>query len=67
MVRAGDRGFPGAGSAELRFGPAKPDGDDSAWIQTLPDRGWFAYMRIYGPEQPAFDGSWKPGDFEAAG
>jgi hypothetical protein len=27
--------------------------------------GWFAYFRIYGPEQAAFDGSWKPGDFEA--
>ena len=23
------------------------------------------YFRIYRPEQPAFDGSWKPGDFEA--
>ncbi|WP_313760254.1 hypothetical protein [Rhizobium sp.] len=25
---------------------------------------WFAYIRIYGPDKPAFDGSWKPGDFE---
>jgi hypothetical protein len=30
----------------------------------MPDTGWFAYFRIYGPEEPAFDGSWKPGDFE---
>jgi hypothetical protein len=22
-----------------------------------------AYIRIYGPEQAAFDKSWKPGDF----
>ena len=29
-----------------------------------PGKGWFAYMRIYGPEQAAFDKSWKPGDFE---
>lgn len=28
------------------------------------DKGWFVYFRIYGPEAPAFDGSWKPGDFE---
>ena len=28
-----------------------------------PGRGWFAYIRIYGPEAPAFDGSWKPADF----
>jgi hypothetical protein len=27
--------------------------------------GWFAYLRIYGPEKPAFDGSWKPEDFQA--
>jgi hypothetical protein len=27
-------------------------------------KGWFTYFRIYGPEAPAFDGSWKPGDFE---
>jgi len=24
----------------------------------------FSYFRIYGPEQRAFYGSWKPGDFE---
>jgi hypothetical protein len=24
----------------------------------------FAYLRLYGAEGPAFDGSWKPGDFE---
>jgi hypothetical protein len=24
----------------------------------------FAYIRIYGPEQAAFDGSWKLKDFE---
>jgi hypothetical protein len=23
-----------------------------------------AYIRIYGPEAPAFRGSWKPGDFD---
>jgi hypothetical protein len=26
--------------------------------------GWFVYFRIYGPQPPAFDGSWKPSDFE---
>jgi hypothetical protein len=34
------------------------------WIQTIPGKGWFAHFRIDGPEGPAFDGSWKPGDFE---
>ena len=36
----------------------------TAWIKTIPGKGWFSYFRIYGPEKEAFDGSWKPGDFE---
>ncbi|MDH6230156.1 hypothetical protein M2281_000728 [Mesorhizobium soli] len=49
---------------ELYFGPKAPAGQEGRWIKTVPGRGWFAYMRIYGPEAPAFDGSWKPSDFE---
>ena len=33
-------------------------------LQTTSGKGWFTYFRIYGPEGPAFDGTWKPGDFE---
>jgi len=51
-------------SADLYFGPTAPAGQEKRWIQTLPGKGWFTYFRIYGPEGPAFDGSWKPGDFE---
>ena len=54
-----------AKSVDLYFGPKLPDGvNKSRWIQTTPGKGWFAYFRIYGPEQAAFDGTWKPGDFE---
>jgi len=49
---------------ELFFGPTAPPGKENLWIKTTPGKGWFTYFRIYGPEQPAFDGSWKPGDFE---
>ena len=49
---------------ELYFGPTAPAGHEGQWIKTAPGRGWFAYFRIYGPEGAAFDGSWKPGDFE---
>jgi hypothetical protein len=53
------------GSAvDLHFGPTAPAGHESAWIQTIPGKGWFAYFRINGPEAAAFDGTWKPGDFE---
>ncbi len=53
-----------AKSVELYFGPTARDGQEDRWIKTTPSKGWFAYFRIYGPDAPAFDGSWKPGDFE---
>lgn len=56
-------------SVDLYFGPTAPRGPEKnqqrRWIKTLAGKGWFAYFRIYGPQQPAFDGSWKPGDFES--
>jgi hypothetical protein len=51
-------------AVDLYFGPTPPEGHEDRWLQTNPERGWFTYFRIYGPEEPAFDGSWKPGDFE---
>jgi hypothetical protein len=52
-----------AKSIDLYFGPTAPRGYEARWIKTIPERGWFVYFRIYGPQSPAFDGSWKPGDF----
>jgi hypothetical protein len=51
-------------TADLYFGPNAPPGKEKQWIETTPGKGWFTYFRIYGPEAAAFDGSWKPGDFE---
>jgi hypothetical protein len=53
-----------AKSIDLYFGPRAPSGQEGRWIQTIPGTGWFTYFRIYGPQGPAFDGTWKPGDFE---
>ncbi|OYD69362.1 DUF1214 domain-containing protein [Rhodococcus sp. OK302] len=50
----------------LHFGPNKPMNSADTWLETVPGRGWFAYVRIYGPETAAFDGSWRPGDFTPA-
>ena len=55
---------PKGARAELFFGPTAPAGKQEQWIQTIRGKGWFAYFRIYGPEKPAFDGTWKPDDFE---
>ncbi|SAK91630.1 hypothetical protein AWB79_06722 [Caballeronia hypogeia] len=49
---------------DLYVGPSTPAGAEGRWIKTTPGKGWFAYIRIYGPEAAAFDKSWKPGDFE---
>jgi len=58
------KGKGGSGSLDLYFGPKAPAGHEGEWIQTIPGKGWFTYFRIYGPEAAAFDGSWKPADFE---
>jgi hypothetical protein len=53
----------GSAPVDLYFGPDAPKGNEARWIKTESGKGWFAYIRIYGPEQAAFDRSWKPGDF----
>jgi len=52
------------GSVDLYFGPKPPKGQENNWIQTVPEKGWFALFRLYGPLEPWFDQSWKPGDIE---
>lgn len=53
-----------AGDVELFFSPEAPGGKEKQWIKTIPGRAWFVYFRVYGPQEAAFNGSWKPGDFE---
>lgn len=52
------------GSHDLYFGPTPPDGQQSNWIETIPDKSWFAVVRIYGPLQPWFDKTWRINDIE---
>ena len=53
------------GSVTLHFGPKAPEGPEAAnWIQTRPGKGWFALLRLYGPLEPWFDQTWRPGDIE---
>ncbi len=58
------KGVPTDAPLDLYVGPTAPAGKEGRWIKTTPGKGWFAYIRIYGPEPAAFDKSWKPGDFE---
>ncbi len=52
------------GSATVWFGPTAPAGQEGNWVQTMPGKGWNTLLRLYGPLEPWFDKSWKPGDFE---
>jgi hypothetical protein len=52
------------GDTIIHFGPTASGGDDANWIQTLPDKGWFPILRIYGPLEPWFDQTWRPGDIQ---
>jgi hypothetical protein len=71
-----DEQFPGIGSEDKRlvvnpdtsvdvyFGPTAPAGHETNWVQTIPGKGWNVLLRLYGPLQPWFDKTWKPGQFE---
>jgi hypothetical protein len=37
-------------------------GYENNWIQSNPKKGFFVYMRLYGPLQSYFDKSWKMPD-----
>ena len=53
------------GSIDIYFAPKKPKGiPEQNWIPTLADRGFFAYIRYYGPLKAFNDKSWVPNDVE---
>jgi len=52
------------GSYTIWFGPEAPKGHEGNWIQTVPGKSLMVILRLYGPLQPWFDKTWKPGDFE---
>jgi hypothetical protein len=51
-------------SVDVYFGPTAPAGHETNWVQTVPGKGWNVLLRLYGPLQPWFDKTWKPGEFE---
>ncbi len=51
-------------SVDVWFGPTAPAGHEPNWVQTVPGKGWSVLLRIYGPLQPWFDKTWKPGEIE---
>ncbi len=48
------------GSFVVMLGPdAPPVGWEANYVQTIPGRGWFPYMRAYGAKKEFFDDSWE--------
>ncbi|WP_114239924.1 DUF1254 domain-containing protein [Dyella sp. C9] len=54
------------GSTDVWFAPKRPK-DAANWIRTVPGKGYFVLLRLYGPTKAFFDKSWVPGDFEPQG
>ncbi len=52
------------GSTDLYIGPKAPAGQKKNWIATVPGRGFFVILRLYGPTDAAIDKSWKPDDLQ---
>ncbi|MNW14857.1 hypothetical protein D3C71_2132020 [compost metagenome] len=51
---------------DVWFGPTAPAGHEANWVQTVPGKGWNVLLRLYGPLEPWFDKTWKPGEIELA-
>jgi len=54
------------GSVDVYFGPEAPAGKKSNWIPTSANGRFEILFRLYGPQQPLFDKTWKLPDIEQA-
>jgi hypothetical protein len=52
------------GGVTVWFGPKAPAGKENNWVQTIPGKGYNVLLRLYGPLEPWFNQTWRPGDFE---
>ena len=52
------------GSVDVYFGPKAPAGKENNWVQTVPGTAWNTLLRLYGPLEPFFDKTWRPGEIE---
>jgi hypothetical protein len=52
------------GSVDIYFGPKPPADKEPNWIQSVPGKGWYTILRLYGPLEPWFDKTWRPGEIE---
>ena len=54
------------GGVTIWFAPKAPAGRENNWVQTMPGKGYNTALRLYGPLEPWFNQTWRPGDLEKA-
>jgi hypothetical protein len=52
------------GSYDLYVGPTAPPGKEANWLKSVPGKGYFVILRLYGPREAYLNLSWKPNDLE---
>jgi hypothetical protein len=52
------------GSYDIYFAPKPPKGHENNWLATVPGKGWFVALRVYGPLVPWIKKTWRPGEIE---
>ncbi len=52
------------GSVDVYFGPKAPQGKESNWVRTALEKRWNTLHRLYGPLEPRFAKTWRPGEIE---
>jgi hypothetical protein len=52
------------GSVDLYVGPTPPPGKEANWLKTIPGKGYFTILRLYGPTEAFLEQTWKPSDLE---
>jgi hypothetical protein len=52
------------GGVTVWFGPKAPEGHEKNWVQTMLGGGYNIALRLYGPLEPWFDQTGRPGDPE---
>jgi hypothetical protein len=52
------------GSFELYVGPTVPPGQEANWLKSVPGKGYFVILRLYGPAEAFLNQSWRPDDIE---
>lgn len=50
------------GSYDVYFAPVAPKGKENNWVKTIPGKGRNTIFRLYGPLEPWFDQTWRPGE-----